>query len=78
MLDSGSAKRPWRHRRQDALGEPGQWDNRVHTRLEHRTAGEQVLIATPDDATSRLIVARFVERDNGGRTGVVDSLIRAR
>ena len=45
----------------------------------NRTAGEPVLIAIHDDATSRLMVARFLESDNRGRTtGVVDSLVRPR
>lgn len=45
----------------------------------NRTAGEPVLIAIHDDATRRLMVARFLESDNRGRTtGVVDSLVRPR
>ena len=71
-----SAKRPWRRSRRVGLGEPGQRESRAHARLEHRTAGEPVLNATPEDATSRLVVARLAARDDGGRTGIVESLIR--
>lgn len=42
-----------------------QWDSSVHAWLEDRAAGDQVLISIHDDATSRLMMARFVERDDG-------------
>ena len=58
-----------RHRRRDALGEPGQWDSWVHAWPEAGTAGKQVRIANRDDATSRVMVAPFVERDNGAEPG---------
>lgn len=71
MLEAGLWKRRRRrakHRsrrpRRAALGELGQWDSSVHRWLEDR-AGEFVLISIHDDATSRLMMARFVERDNG-------------
>ena len=80
MLDSGRAAAGARSARGDvAVGMC--WasrDSRAHARLEHGTAGEQVLIGTPDDATSRLVVARFAARDDGGRTGIVESLMRTR
>ena len=53
-----------RRKRRAALGELGQWDSSVHRWLEDR-AGELVLISIHDDATSRLMMARFVERDDG-------------
>ena len=49
-------------------GELGQWDSSVHRWLED-LAGELVLISIHDDATSRLMMARFVECDDGRRTG---------
>ena len=52
----GSGGRRW--------GELGQWDSSVHRWLEDR-AGECVLISIHDDATSRLMMTRFVERDGG-------------
>lgn len=71
MLDAGLWKRRRRrakHRRRRprraALGELEQWDSSVHRWLEDR-AGEFVLISIHDDATSRLMAARFVERDDG-------------
>ncbi|MCY3763161.1 MAG: ISNCY family transposase [Gemmatimonadetes bacterium] len=71
MLEDGLWRRRrrrakhWRRReRRAALGELGQWDSSVHRWLEDR-AGEFVLISIHDDATSRLMMARFVERDDG-------------
>ena len=37
----------------------------MHAWLEDRAAGDQALISIHDDATSRLMMARFVERDDG-------------
>ena len=72
MLEAGLWKRRRRrakHRRRRprraALGELGQWDSSVHRWLEDRAGGEQVLISIHDDATSRLMAARFVARDDG-------------
>lgn len=72
MLEAGLWKRRRRrarHRsrrpRRAALGELEQWDSSVHAWLEDRAAGDQVLISIHDDATSRLMMARFVERDDG-------------
>ena len=71
MMEAGLWKRQRRrarHRsrrpRRAALGELEQWDSSVHAWLEDR-AGEFVLISIHDDATSRLMMARFVERDDG-------------
>ena len=58
------AKHRRRRERRAALGELGQWDSSVHRWLEDR-AGEFVLISIHDDATSRLMMACFVERDDG-------------
>ena len=52
--------------RRAALGELGQWDSSVHRWLEDR-AGECVLISIHDDATSRLMMTRFVERATAER-----------
>ena len=72
MMEAGLWKRQRRrakHRsrrpRRAALGELEQWDSSVHAWLEDRAAGDQVLISIHDDATSRLMMARFVERDDG-------------
>ena len=72
MLEAGlweRRRRRAKHRRQRprraAVGELGQWDSSVHPWLEERAAGEQVLISIHDDATSRLMTARFVARDDG-------------
>lgn len=59
------AKHRSRRPRRAALGELGQWDSSVHPWLEERVAGSQTLISIHDDATSRLLMARFVPRDNG-------------
>ena len=82
MLEAGLWKRRRRrarHRsrrpRRGALGEPEQWDSSVHAWLEDR-AGEFVLISIHDDATSRLMTARFVERDDGAenRRAIIEHL----
>ncbi len=72
MMEAGLWKRQRRrakHRsrrpRRAALGELEQWDSSVHAWLEDRAAGDQVLISIHDDATSRLMMTRFVERDDG-------------
>ena len=72
MMGAGLWKRQRRrarHRsrrpRRAAFGELEQWDGSVHAWLEDRAAGDQVLISIHDDATSRLMTARFVERDDG-------------
>ena len=72
MMEAGLWKRQRRrakHRsrrpRRAALGELEQWDSSVHAWLEDRAAGDQVLISIHDDATSRLMMACFVERDDG-------------
>ena len=72
MLDAGlweRARKRAKHRsrrpRRAALGELAQWDSSVHPWLEDRAEGSQALISIHDDATSRLMFARFVERDNG-------------
>lgn len=62
-------RRGARHRkarpRRAALGELIQWDSSEHKWFEDRAAGRQVLIQMHDDATNRLMMARFVPRDNG-------------
>lgn len=58
------AKHRRRRKRRAVLGELGRWDSSVHRWLEDR-AGEFVLILIHDDAASRLMIARFVERDDG-------------
>ena len=72
MMEAGLWKRQRRrarHRsrrpRRAALGELEQWDSSTHGWLEDRVAGDQVLISIHDDATSRLMTARFVARDDG-------------
>ncbi len=42
-----------------------QWDSSVHPWLEDRGAADLVLISIHDDATNRLQMAHFVERDDG-------------
>ena len=62
-------RRGARHRkarlRRAACGELIQWDSSKHAWFENRAAGRQVLIQMHDDATNRLMVARFVPRDDG-------------
>ena len=72
MIEEGHWKprrRGARHRkarpRRAALGELIQWDSSEHAWFEDRAAGRQVLIQMHDDATNRLMMARFVPRDNG-------------
>jgi len=72
MIEEGRWKprrRGARHRkarpRRAAFGELIQWDSSEHEWFEKRAAGRQVLIQMHDDATNRLLMARFVPRDNG-------------
>jgi hypothetical protein len=71
-----------RHRkarpRRAAFGELIQWDSSEHAWFEDRAAGRFVLIKMHDDATNRLLMARFVPRDNGraNRQIVMDYLRR--
>lgn len=85
MMEAGLCKRQRRrarHRsrrpRRAALGELEQWDSSVHAWLEDRAVGDQVLISIHDDATSRLMMARFVERDDGAenRRAIIGCLQR--
>lgn len=71
-----------RHRkarpRRAAFGELIQWDSSEHAWFEDRAPGRFVLIQMHDDATNRLLMARFVPRDNGpaNRQIVIDYLRR--
>ena len=72
MIEEGLWKprrRGARHRkarlRRAAFGELIQWDSSEHAWFEGRLAGRQVLIQMHDDATNRLMMARFVPRDTG-------------
>jgi hypothetical protein len=72
MIEGGAWKpkrRGARHRkarpRRAAFGELIQWDSSEHAWFEDRMEGRQVLIQMHDDATNRLMMARFVPRDNG-------------
>ena len=72
MMDAGLWKakhRKARHRkarpRRAAVGELIQWDSSDHAWFEDRALGRCVLIQMHDDATNRLLMARFVPRDNG-------------
>ena len=85
MLEAGlweRRRRRARHRsrrpRRAALRELGQWDSSVHPWLEERSPGDQALISIHDDATSRLLMARFVARDNGAenRRAIIEYLGR--
>jgi hypothetical protein len=62
-------RRGTRHRnarpRRAAFGELIQWDTSEHAWFEDRCAGHQFLIQMHDDATNRLMMARFVPRDDG-------------
>jgi len=62
-------RRKARHRqarpRRAALGELTQWDSSEHAWFEDRAPGRVVLIKMHDDATNRLLLARFVARDTG-------------
>ncbi len=59
------AKHRSRRPRRLALGELAQWDSSVHRWLEDRYPGELVLISIHDDATNRLMAAKFVRKDDG-------------
>lgn len=72
MIDEGLWKprrRGARHRkarpRRAAFGELIQWDSSEHAWFEDRMAGHQILIQMHDDATNRLMMARFFPRDTG-------------
>lgn len=71
-----------RHRRarprRAAFGELIQWDSSEHAWFEDRAPGRLVLIKMHDDATNRLLMARFVPRDTGSanRQIVIDYLRR--
>jgi hypothetical protein len=58
-----------RHRkarpRRAAFGELIQWDSSDHAWFEDRLPGRWILIKMCDDATNRLLMARFVARDSG-------------
>jgi len=58
-----------RHRkarpRREAFGELIQWDSSDHAWFEDRYPGRFVLIKMIDDATNRLLMARFVPTDTG-------------
>jgi hypothetical protein len=75
-------RRKARHRqarpRRAAFGELIQWDSSEHAWFEDRAPGRFVLIKMHDDATNRLLLARFVPRDTGGanREMVIDYLRR--
>lgn len=62
-------RRRARHRkarpRRAAFGELIQWDSSEHAWFEDRVPGRFVLIQMHDDATNRLLMARFVPRDTG-------------
>lgn len=85
MIEEGRwkpSRRGARHRRarprRAAFGELIQWDSSDHAWFEKRAAGRQVLIQMHDDATNRLMMARFVERDDGAanRQMAIDYLKR--
>jgi hypothetical protein len=85
MIDAGlwkAKRRKARHRkarpRRKAFGELIQWDSSEHAWFEDRLPGRFVLIKLHDDATNRLLFARFVPRDDGAvnRQAVIDYLRR--
>jgi hypothetical protein len=85
MINAGlweARGRKARHRkarpRRAALGELIQWDSSDHEWFEDRLPGRWILIKMHDDATNRLLMARFVPRDNGSanRQIVIDYLRR--
>jgi hypothetical protein len=85
MMEAGlweARGRKARHRkarpRRAALGELIQWDSSEHAWFEDRLPGRWILIKMHDDATNRLLMARFVPRDNGSanRQIVIDYLRR--
>lgn len=75
-------RRGQRHRkarpRREAFGELIQWDSSDHAWFEERYPGRFVLIKMVDDATNRLLMARFVPTDTGAanRQLVIDYLRR--
>jgi len=85
MMQDGlweAKSRKARHRkarpRRTAFGELIQWDSSDHAWFEDRLPGRWILIKMCDDATNRLLMARFVARDNGpaNRKIVIDYLRR--
>jgi hypothetical protein len=85
MIEEGLWKRKHRkarHRkarpRRAAFGELIQWDSSDHAWFEDRAPGRFVLIKLHDDATNRLLMARFVPVDDGrsNRQIVIDYLQR--
>jgi len=85
MIEAGlwqARHRKARHRqarpRRAALGELIQWDSSEHAWFEDRVPGRFVLIKLHDDATNRLLMARFVPVDDGAanRRIVIDYLRR--
>lgn len=85
MIEAGlwQARHPKaRHRkarpRRAAIGELIQWDSSEHAWFEDRVPGRFVLIKLHDDATNRLLMARFVPVDDGAanRQIVIDYLRR--
>ena len=75
-------RRGARHRqarpRRAVFGELVQWDSSEHAWLEDRYPSRIVLIKMIDDATNRLLFARFVPRDTGAanRQALIDYLRR--
>lgn len=72
MIEAGLwsvRRRRARHRkarpRRAALGELIQWDSSDHAWFEDRYPGRCCLIQMHDDATNRLLMARFAPQDNG-------------
>jgi hypothetical protein len=85
MIEAGlwqARHRKARHRkarpRRAAFGELIQWDSSEHAWFEDRVGGRFVLIKLHDDATNRLLMARFVPVDDGAanRQIVIDYLRR--
>ena len=85
MIEAGlwqARHRKARHRkarpRRAAFGELIQWDSSEHAWFEDRVPGRFVLIKLHDDATNRLLMARFVPVDDGAanRQIVMDYLRR--
>ncbi len=70
------AKHRSRRPRRLAVGELAQWDSSVHRWLEDRYPGELVLISIHDDATNRLMAAKFARKDDGAenRRAIIDYL----
>jgi hypothetical protein len=69
----------WRRKarpRRAAVGELIRWDSSKHAWLEERYPGSLTLIKMIDDATNRILFARFVPRDieADNRRAVIDSL----